>query len=151
VNEIGQNGPANHQYDINDWYAAIDAGKLPSVSFLKAPSYQDAHPGNSNPLDEQWFIVHVVNYLQQHNAWANTAVVLAYDDSDGWYDHVVPPIVNGSGTPSDTLNGVNLYGTGVPHWLGRAPRRLTAAAATACDCPCKLSRRGQNTTTWIIR
>jgi phospholipase C len=70
VNEIGQNGPANHQYDINDWYAAIDASKLPPVSFLKAPAYQDAHPGNSNPLDEQQFIVHVVNYLQQHNAWS---------------------------------------------------------------------------------
>jgi len=118
VNEVGQNGPANHQYDINDWYAAIDAGKLPSVSFLKAPAYQDAHPGNSNPLDEQQFIVHVVNYLQQHNAWANTAVVLAYDDSDGWYDHAVPTIVNGSGTPSDTLNGTNLCGTGVPTLAG---------------------------------
>jgi phospholipase C len=118
VNEVGQNGPANHQYDIDDWYAAIDAGKLPAVSFLKAPSYQDAHPGNSNPLDEQQFIVHVVNYLQQHDAWANTAVVLAYDDSDGWYDHAVPPIVNGSGTPSDTLNGVNLCGTGVPALAG---------------------------------
>ena len=69
-------------------------------------------------MDEQQFIVHVVNYLQQHNAWANTAMVLAYDDSDGWYDHAVPPIVNGSGTPSDTLNGVNLCGTGVPALAG---------------------------------
>jgi len=98
VNEIGQNGPANHQYDTDDWFRAVDAGKLPAVSFLKAPSYQDAHPGNSNPLDEQQFIVGVVNYLQHHNAWDNTAVVIAYDDSDGWYDHAVPPMVNGSAT-----------------------------------------------------
>ncbi len=118
VSEIGFSGVANHQYDTDDWYRAVDAGKLPAVSFLKAPSYQDAHPGNSNPLDEQQFIVHVVNYLQQHNAWANTAVIVAYDDSDGWYDHVVPPIVNGSGTPNDTLNGTNLCGTGVPSLPG---------------------------------
>lgn len=118
VAEIGNNGPANHQYDTDDWYQAVDAGMLPAVSFLKAPSYQDAHPGNSNPLDEQQFVVHVVNYLQQHNAWANTAVVLAYDDSDGWYDHQAPPIVNGSGTASDTLNGTNLCGSGVPYLAG---------------------------------
>jgi phospholipase C len=60
----------------------------------------------------------VVNYLQQHNAWANTAVVVAYDDSDGWYDHVVPTIVNGSATASDTLNGPNLCGNGVPSLPG---------------------------------
>jgi phospholipase C len=118
VAEIGFNGVANHQYDSDDWYRAVDAGILPAVSFLKAPSYQDAHPGNSNPLDEQQFVVHVVNYLQQHNAWANTAVVIAYDDSDGWYDHVVPSIVNGSATPSDTLNGANLCGNGVPALTG---------------------------------
>jgi phospholipase C len=72
VNEIGQNGPANHQYDIDDWFRAVDAGRLPSVSFVKAPSYEDAHPGDSNPLDEQQFIAKVVNYLQQHDAWASS-------------------------------------------------------------------------------
>ena len=113
------------EYDTDDWFRAVDAGKLPAVSFLKAPSYQDAHPGNSNPLDEQQFIVRVVNYLQQHNAWADTAVVIAYDDSDGWYDHAVPPMVNGSATPSDTLNGTNLCGTGVPVLTG--PNSGTAA------------------------
>lgn len=47
---------ANHQYDTYDWFDALAAGNLPAVSFLKAPSYEDAHPGNSNPLDEQAFI-----------------------------------------------------------------------------------------------
>src|SRR3954452_14534433 len=45
VSEIGFNGVANHQYDTDDWYRAVDAGTLPAVSFLKAPSFQDAHPG----------------------------------------------------------------------------------------------------------
>ena len=47
---------ANHQYDTHDFFDALAAGNLPAVSFLKAPSYQDGHPGNSNPLDEQAFV-----------------------------------------------------------------------------------------------
>jgi phospholipase C len=99
--------PANHEYDINDFYAAVSAGNFPAVSFLKAPSYQDAHPGNSNPLDEQQFVVQVLNFLQQQAAWSSTAVVIHYDDSDGWYDHQMSAIVNGSSTSLDVLNGTS--------------------------------------------
>ncbi|MDE3080642.1 MAG: hypothetical protein KGI94_11480, partial [Paracoccaceae bacterium] len=38
VEAIGtsHDGGANHQYDLTDWYAALKAGNLPAVSFLKA-------------------------------------------------------------------------------------------------------------------
>jgi phospholipase C len=81
-------GGTNHQYDVKDFISAVQAGNLPSVSFLKAPAIQDAHPSNSDPLDEQAFVVNVINLLQQSPEWSSTAVILAYDDSDGWYDHV---------------------------------------------------------------
>jgi phospholipase C len=103
--------PANHQYDIHDFFDAIAAGNLPAVSFLKAQSYQDAHPGNSNPLDEQAFVVNVINTLQQSPFWNSTAVIIAYDDSDGWYDHQQGPLVNGSYTTLDSLTGANTCGT----------------------------------------
>ncbi|MFQ6271077.1 phospholipase C [Kutzneria viridogrisea] len=96
VDKIGYTDQANHQYDLSDFDAAVQANKLPSVSFLKAPSYQDAHAANSDPIDEQRFVVEQINKLQRSKEWGSTAVVLAYDDSDGWYDHVKPPIVNGS-------------------------------------------------------
>jgi phospholipase C len=73
---------ANHQYDIHDFFDALAAGNLPAVSYLKAPSYQNAHPGNSDPLDEQAFIVNVVNTLEQSPFWSSTAIIIAYDDSD---------------------------------------------------------------------
>jgi phospholipase C len=98
VAEIGHNGPANHQYDITDFMAALKAGNLPAVSYVKAARYQDGHPGNSDPLVEQVFIVQVINALQQSEEWAQTAVFIEYDDSDGWYDHVTGPIVNASAT-----------------------------------------------------
>ena len=102
---IGHQGDAaNHQYDINDFYAAVQAGNMPAVSFLKAPGYQDGHAGYSDPLDEQAFVVHVINFLEKQPEWQDTAVVIAYDDSDGWYDHQAAPHVNGSQTSQDDLN-----------------------------------------------
>jgi phospholipase C len=111
---IGQPGDAaNHQYDINDFYTALYATNMPAVSFLKAPGFQDGHAGYSTPIDEQQFVVHVINALMKRPEWASTAVVIAYDDSDGWYDHQMPPIVNQSATNSDGLTGTGLCGTGV--------------------------------------
>jgi phospholipase C len=105
VQEIGHDGQANHQYDMTDWYAALHAHDLPAVSFLKAPGYQDGHAAYSDPIDEQHFVVTVLNRLQHSPEWKSTAVVLAYDDSDGWYDHKPSPIVNASTHPDDALNG----------------------------------------------
>ncbi len=109
---VGQTGDAgNHQYDTHDFYDGLAAGNLAAVSFLKAPSYQDGHPGNSNPLDEQAFIVNTINALQQSPFWSTTAVILAYDDSDGWYDHQIAPTTNGSFSTSDALSGAFTCGT----------------------------------------
>jgi len=53
VGAIGRTDQANHQYDLVDFWAAVDAGNMPAVSFVKAPAYQDGHAGYSDPLDEQ--------------------------------------------------------------------------------------------------
>ena len=96
---------ANHEYDTSAFDEAVKHENLPAVSFLKAPEYQDGHPGYSDPLDEQAFIAEKLDELEHSNQWGSTAVVIAYDDSDGWYDHVMPPIVDQSESPSDYLTG----------------------------------------------
>ena len=105
------NDGANHNYDMHDWFDALAVGNLPAVSYLKAPAYQDGHPGYSNPLDEQAFIVNVINTLENSQFWSSTAVIIAYDDSDGWYDHQMGAIVNGSFSSQDGLSGSNACGT----------------------------------------
>ena len=106
VKMIGKQGDgANHQYDTLDFFAAVEAGNFPAVSFLKAPGYQDGHPGYSDPLDEQKFVVDVINFLQAQPEWAHTAVIISYDDSDGWYDHQLGAIVNTSATAEDVKTG----------------------------------------------
>ncbi len=97
--QIGYTDQANHEYDLSDFSDALSGkggAQLPSVSYLKAPAFEDGHPGNSDPIDEQRFVVNTVNSIEESKYWASTAVVITYDDSDGWYDHVAPPIVNGS-------------------------------------------------------
>ncbi|WBO23780.1 phospholipase C [Sphingomonas abietis] len=99
----------NHQYDYNDFVTAVSAGNFASVSYIKAPAFQDAHPGNSNALDEQAFVTKVINFLQQQPDWKNTAVIVTYDDSDGWYDHLAPTIIRSSfdATTSASINVPN--------------------------------------------
>jgi phospholipase C len=128
VATIGQAGDAgNHQYDMSDFYNALNAGNFPAVSFLKAPGFQDGHAGYSDPLDEQQFVVHVINFLQSKPQWwNNTAVVIAYDDSDGWYDHQMPPIVNQSATSSDALTGTGFCGSGTTALAGAATATVHA-------------------------
>ncbi|HWE14223.1 MAG TPA: alkaline phosphatase family protein [Solirubrobacteraceae bacterium] len=80
-------------------------GDLPAVSYLKAARYQDGHAGYSDPLDEQHFLAQTINRLERLPTWKSTAVVIAYDDSDGWSDHQMGPITTQSQTPLDTLTG----------------------------------------------
>jgi phospholipase C len=107
VAAIGTTDAAKHQYDIHDFTDALAAGNLPTVSFLKAPALQDGHPGNSDPLDEGVFVANTINALENSSFWSSTAVIIAYDDSDGWYDHV-SNLINGSATTADTVNGAGI-------------------------------------------
>lgn len=109
---IGQTDQAQHQYDMTNFWKATDVGNMPNLSFLKAPEYQDGHAGYSDPLDEQTWLVDTINHLESLPTWKNTAVFISYDDSDGWYDHVMGPLVNGSNDPAaDVLDGKGDAGT----------------------------------------
>jgi phospholipase C len=112
-------GGANHQYDLHDFFDALNQGRLPAVSFLKAIAAQDGHAGYSDPLLEQEFLVTTVNAIMSSRHWRNTAIIILYDDSDGWYDHQMSPIVNPSAVTgplndSDQLNGPGVCGHGTP-------------------------------------
>ena len=102
---------ANHQYDLTDFFTALNEGRLPAVTFLKGAAYQDGHAGYSDPIDEQAFIVNTINALMQTDEWKETAIIIAYDDSDGWYDHQIGPIVTQSNVSDDQLLGPGNCGT----------------------------------------
>ena len=153
VHMIGRNDQANHQYDIADFWAAADDGNLPQVSYLKAPDYQDGHAGYSDPTDEQNWLVSTVNHLQSLGTWKSTAIVITYDDSDGWYDHVLGPVLTQSQTSLDTLTGAAPVRRLCRPGFRRTTRasRSRAAAVSAPGCRSCWSRRGRRPTTCQAR
>lgn len=102
---IGHTDQANHQYDFTDFWKAAKKNRIPAVSYLKPPGYQEGHPNYSNPLAMQEFLVKTVNKLQQLEEWKNMAIIIMFDDSGGWYDHVPTPIVQQSHIFPDALLG----------------------------------------------
>jgi len=111
----GAADPANHQYDLTDFESAVAAGDYPAVSYIKLPAYQDGHAGYSDPLDEQNGLVSVINFIESQPDWSNTAIIVTYDDSDGWYDHAfVAPTNPSFNATADQLDGAGLCGTGTP-------------------------------------
>ncbi len=139
VSQVGLSDPSgtpaneavNHQYDISLFSQALQQGDLPQVSYLKPPAYENGHAGNSDPLDEQRFLVDTIDEIEQSSYWPNTAIVIAYDDSDGWYDHQIGPIVR---PPQDTIDSLN--GPGQVRYVrepARPERPLRRRSAHAAD------------------
>ena len=112
---------------FDDLVSAIHQGKLsashlPAVSFLKAPGYEDGHAAYSDPIDEQRFVVREINSIEALPTWSSTAIILAYDDSDGWYDHVYSGVTNPSQTSADVLTGANQCGTATTYLFNEQGR-----------------------------
>jgi phospholipase C len=67
----------------------VTTGKLPTVSWLSAPENFSDHP--SAPWYGAWYVSEVMDILT-HNPeiWKKTIFILAYDENDGYFDHVPP-------------------------------------------------------------
>lgn len=107
---------------MTDFNAVVNSDNMPAVSFLKAGMYQDGHAGYSDPLDEQKFLVDEINAIQNSKNWKDTAIVLAYDDSDVWYDHVAAQLTNSSNTTDDAAICKDAAAAGVPMLGGYVDR-----------------------------
>ena len=104
---------ANHNYDLSYFYQALSKGNLPAVTYLKFSENNTGHAADSTPLLEQTSIVNAINAIEQSPFWRDTAIMITYDDSGGWYDHVAGPIVNFSQDPiNDAISGNPATSTG---------------------------------------
>jgi len=132
---VGSTDQARHQYDLDALFRISSVSgassrtydilgfqpnvHLPAVTFLKAPGFMDGHAQYSDPLLEQHFLVQVINTVMTSKYWKDTAIIIAYDDSDGWYDHVYGPLANASNlsalpASSDALTGSGQCGAPLP-------------------------------------
>jgi phospholipase C len=79
--------------------------RLPQVSWLVAPSAQSEHP-NWTPAAGAQYIASKINAIASNpDVWAKTVFILTYDENDGYFDHVPPPVPP-TGTPDEFIGGV---------------------------------------------
>ncbi len=83
--------------------------RLPAVSWIIPTSYQSEHP-DYMPADGAAFVAGKLDAIAANpDVWAKTAFILNYDENDGIFDHVPPPVPP-AGTPHEFVNGVPIGG-----------------------------------------
>jgi len=89
----------------------ISNGQLPSVSWVIPAGQNSDHAGTITANGGPSWVASIVNAIGNSQYWANTAIIVTWDDWGGWYDHVVPPKVISDGT---SWGSGYVYGFRVP-------------------------------------
>lgn len=83
--------------------------KLPAVSWIIPTSFQSEHP-DYMPADGAAFIASKIDAIAANpDVWAKTIFILDYDENDGIFDHVAPPVPP-AGTPHEFIDGLPIGG-----------------------------------------
>ncbi len=85
---------AAHVVDLSRYYADLAAGTLPAVSYVVSTSATEHPP--TDPTSGQVLTRTVLNALAESSSWTSSALLLNYDTAGGWYDHVAPPVEDGT-------------------------------------------------------
>ena len=102
----------NNIVNPNQFFTDVSSGNLANVSWLIPPGAgKTDHPPNMWEGGQN-FVNSVVNTIaqSQQNYWNNTAIFVTWDDWGGFYDHVVPPVVDNVGLgPRTPLLSISAY------------------------------------------
>ncbi|MFJ6925864.1 phosphocholine-specific phospholipase C [Streptomyces nigra] len=97
--------------------ADVQAGTLPQISWIAAPEAFSEHsnwPSNYGA----WYIARVLDALTSNpEVWSRTALFITYDENDGFFDHVVPPL-----PPRDASRGRSTVDVTLDLYPGDATR-----------------------------
>jgi acid phosphatase len=77
--------------DIEDFRAALRAGNLPAVAFVKPNGAHNEHPGYADLLSGQRYVADLVKAVQDSAIWKDSVIIITYDEAGGRWDHVPPP------------------------------------------------------------
>lgn len=83
----------NHVAKMSQFEQDLANGTLPNVSWIVSQDTDDEHPMVGSVCEGENWTVDTINKVMQssHGYWANTAILVTWDDFGGWYDHVPPP------------------------------------------------------------
>jgi phospholipase C len=81
--------------DIQTFYAQLQNGSLPSVSFVNPGGGHNCHPGNDSITACAAYFDKIMQEIESSPVWPDVAVIVYFDEGGGFYDHVPPPTVGG--------------------------------------------------------
>jgi acid phosphatase len=93
----GEKKRDRHLKDAADFFAAIDAGALPQVSFYKPVGALNGHPSYSDLAESDAHVAEVVARLRASPNWSDMLIVVAADENGGFWDHMAPPRIDAFG------------------------------------------------------
>jgi phospholipase C len=94
--DVQQNGQVGNVQPVRNFLNSAKAGTLPAVSWVTPSQTNSEHPPASVHEGQAW-VTNLINAVMQGPDWSSTAIFLSWDDWGGFYDHVVPPTVDGNG------------------------------------------------------
>jgi phospholipase C len=71
----------------------IAKGELAQVTWIIPGGLESDHAESNDGTGPSW-VASVVNAIGNSSYWANTAIIITWDDWGGWYDHVQPKVIN---------------------------------------------------------
>jgi phospholipase C len=78
---------------VRELRADIEVGALPQVSYLVPARRYSEHPDDSSPRSGENLVYQVLDALASSpGIWDTTVLLIGYDENDGYFDHVPPPI-----------------------------------------------------------
>lgn len=88
---------SGHIANFDQFYQRLASGDLPAVSFLQPAPYHSLHPGSGSVLRAMTSVDWLLKEIRSSSQWNQTAVVVVFDESGGWWDHVPPPQMDSQG------------------------------------------------------
>lgn len=76
---------------LHKFFEDAENGNLPEISYIFVPAHLSEHPPYM-PQDGAWLHRKVLESLMKSKSWNNTALVVSYDETGGWGDHVLGPL-----------------------------------------------------------
>jgi len=94
--DVRQDHQVGNVKPLESYLNAAETGTLPAVSWI-TPSAANSEHAPASVHRGQAFVTSVVNAAMKSPDWKSTAIFLTWDDWGGFYDHVVPPVVDRNG------------------------------------------------------
>jgi len=85
------NSSAVQNFTTSGFQSMLSSGSLPSVMWVQPSPGHSMHPGQGDIANAVEWLDGFVQSVKDSSAWSSTAIIVLWDESGGWYDHVPPP------------------------------------------------------------